>query len=320
MMRFCLPLILLGIVTSSPAESLRLEGSAFRVPTNCDIVWSATNPLPRGLWIYKVMPEAFTAAVVSNAMAIGHFQMENLTKSDGSQFQDKHLIYFWNKNEFDRPRFLSIAPTLGMMKYVSRKDSTVAVEDVPTSAEAETLARDVLFQLGIDRSLLADRIRHGYDETSSPIDRQSHPLGSPQVVTRGLSFERRVDGIALSADWCFLIHFGSHGRIEDFTLRWRNLLPSESHGVLARDEIIQTIKSGQAVMPEQFYDTSGLKQARNLTIVKAIPRYYDGTGKQALPFLWPYLELEVQAELASKATSVFVLRSPILSGPEAHKR
>jgi hypothetical protein len=305
--------VVTGICFASPAESIRLEGQAFHPFTNAEIVWSATNVFPRGLWIYKVMPEAFSAVVVSNAMAIGHFQTKDLAKTDHPQFQDKYLIYFQNRNEFSRPRFLSIAPTLGAMKYVSQADSTAPIVGVPTSDEAETLARDVLFQLGIDRSLLVERVRKGYDETSTPIDRQGHTLGTPQAVSRGVSFERRIDGIPLSENWCFLIHFGRQGKIEDFSLKWRNIVPFESHSVLSPAQIIQMIKSGQAVLPSQFFNTGGLDRKKRFTIVKAMPRYYNGNGREFLDFMFPYVEMEIMAEMDGADATTFVIQCPILS-------
>jgi hypothetical protein len=290
---------------------MRLEGEAFHPATNCEVVWSATNALPRGLWIYKVMPEAFSAAVVSNAMALGQFQTTDLAKPDHPPFQDPHLIYFQNQNEFGRPRFLLIAPTLGAMKYVSQKDYKVTVKDVPTSDEAEALARDVLFRLGIDRSLLAESVRKGYDETITHADRQGHTLGAEKVLVRGVSFERRIDGVALSENWCFMIHFGSQGRIEDFSLMWRNILPSESHPVLSAGQIAGMIKSGQAVLPPQYKDLTGLESAKRMSVRKVTPRYYNGNGHEPLDFMVPYAELEMTAEIKGKGTATFILNCPI---------
>ena len=163
---------LVGVNNLSPAESFRLEGEPFNPSTNSEIVWSApTNNLPRGLWIYKVMPEAFSAAVVSNAMNICHFQ-----KNDLAQPPDKNQIVFKNKNKFNQSHVLSIAPTLGGMDYNSQWDYKIPIEDVPSSDEAETLARDILFQLGIDRSSLADKVQKGYDDTSTRYDRQHNQV------------------------------------------------------------------------------------------------------------------------------------------------
>jgi hypothetical protein len=306
--------IILSIL-NSPAESFRLEGEFFQPPTNFPIVWKATNAMPSGLWIYKVMPEAFSAAVVSNAMRIGHFEMKDVSKTSEAQspLKDKHLIYCYNRNEFGKPRFLYIAPTVGAMEYGSQRDYKATVESVPTSEETERLARDVLFQLGIDRSLLAEKVRNGYDEISTKIDPKTHQLsGTPQVVMRGISFERRIDGVPLSSSWCFLIHFRSHGTIEDFTLHWRNFLPSESHRTLTPAEIIEMIKSGQSVFPSQAgASKQEVSEAKMLTVVKVTPRYFNGSGKEWIDFLYPYADLEIAANVDAD-TVTFHLNCPIL--------
>jgi hypothetical protein len=304
---------LLFVSFASPADSFRLEGQAYQPSTNIDIVWKATNDLPRGLWIYKVMPEAFSAAVVSNAMVIGRFQKKDFSKGDHPLLKDKHLIYFFDWNEPNRRRrSLYIAPTLGAMEYQSEADATAPVEGVPTSDEAEMLAREILFQLGIDRSLLADKVQKGYDDTTTKFDRNRKQLGPPQVNRRGVAFARRIDGVLLSQSWSFLIHFGNHGAVEDFSLNWRNLLPYESRHVLTTNQIVEAIKSGKAVLAEQFGDLTDLNQTKKLTVLKITPRYYNGRKGEALEFLHPYADLELVADLGNTNTALFFLTCPII--------
>jgi hypothetical protein len=310
---------LLGISFSSPADSFRLEGEVFHPATNLDVIWKATNDLPRGLWIYKVMSEAISAAVISNAMRLGHFTLKNYSKNTESAFQDKHLIYFfaWNNETNHQRRFLYIAPTLGTMQYSSDKDHEAPIESVPTAEEAEKMAEDVLFQLGIDRSLVCNP-QTGYDETSIryKYNRQTHeliPPGTTNVTLRGVAFHRQIDGILESSVWCFLIHFRSHGEIEDFSLTWKNLLPQESRRALKPDEIVQMIKSGQAVLPPQFSDTSDLDGAKRFDVIKATPYYQTGNGKEALDFVYPYIEMEISADFGTNNSRLFYLQCPILS-------
>lgn len=297
---------------SSLAGTFRLEGNAFKPATNCPIVWNATNAFPSGLWVYKVMPEAFSSAVVSNAMRLGEFKNQDLSKTGQPLLNDKHLIYFLNKNEYGKPRYLFIAPTIGAMEYSSQKDYTAPVENVPSSEAAEKLARDILFQFGIDRSLLGERVKSGYDETTTKIDRQGNMLGEPQVIVRGISFERRINGIPLSEAWCFLIHFGSNGRIEDFKLRWRNLLPYKSNPTFTPSEIVELIKTGQSIFPPQAgggdFDIS---KATKLTVEKITPRYFNGAGKEWLDFIYPYADLDMSAEIGAEK-AIFYLTCPLV--------
>jgi len=298
---------------NSQADLFQLEGVPYKPPTNAMIAWQATNSFPHGLWVYKVLPESFSMAVVSNAMKLGLFEMKDFSKGEHPTLKDKHLICFNNKNEFNHRRVLYIAPSLGVMEFSSMGSSSVPIEDVPTSDEAETLARNVLFQLGIDSSLLSDKVQKGYDDTRTQIDREGHKLGEARVFRRGVAFSRRIDGIQLSDSRCFLIHFGNHGRIEDFSLIWRNILPYESHDVLTPEQIVKIIESGKAFLPEQFSDLSGIDSARHLSVVKATPRYYNGIGKEHLDVMYPYLDLEILADVKDKDAATFHLTCQIIS-------
>ncbi len=146
--------IILGGSFNSPADLFRLEGESYHPLTNVEIVWKATNNLPRGLWVYKTIPQNFSMAVVSNLMAIGGFEWKNLSKSPRSPLLDKNLIHFQKSTGY-----LNIAPTLGWIEYCPNEsnDPRAPVVNVPDKAEVEKLALDILFQIGIDRSLLCGK-------------------------------------------------------------------------------------------------------------------------------------------------------------------
>jgi hypothetical protein len=260
------------------------------------------------------MPEAFSAGVISNAMELGRFHKCDFSKSEESMFPDKFLACFRNKNESGKPQTLLVAPTLGLMKFSSLKDARTGTADVPSVERAEFLARGVLFQLGIDRSLLAPKVRGGYDEVVTRLDKNGNKTGDSTTVSRGVSFVRLIDGIPLSESWCFLIHFGNHERLEDFLLKWQNLLPFESHRTFTVEEIVQVIKAGKAIVPEQHSDLTALLSVTKLKVIKATPRYYSGKFKEPVGFVFPYVELELASEeTAAVAEAKFIVFCPLLS-------
>ncbi|MCI0747837.1 MAG: hypothetical protein L0Y58_20715 [Verrucomicrobia subdivision 3 bacterium] len=86
-------LICLFMCQSVFSGGLILDGPAFTA-TNVSIAWNApTNHWPTSLWIYKVVPQEFSPAVISNLMAIGGFTMKDRSKIEG-QRPDKRLLYF----------------------------------------------------------------------------------------------------------------------------------------------------------------------------------------------------------------------------------
>lgn len=309
--------MLLVACVTSPADSFQPEGQPFHPSTNTQVLCTApTNGLPVGLWVYRVMPEAISAAVVSNAMALGHFTMKDFSKSTHPVIRDKNLIYFFAKNEAGLTRHLFISPGIGAIEYQSERDNSSPAEDAPSAEETEKLARKVLFELGIDSSLICNP-KPGYDETSIRFkwDKEKHravPPGVTNTVLRGIAFQRRIDGVLTSSGWVFMIHFRSHGEIEDYSLTWRNLLPQQSYPLISVDDIVHMIKDGQAVLPEQFDNVTGVAEAKALTITKITPLYFNGSGKEAMDFLKPYAELEMRADFGTNS-STFFLTCPILS-------
>ena len=94
-------------------------------------------------------------AVVSNLMSICEFDWKDMAKKTDTGIPDKNLIWFSDKKA-NWTRYLEIAPSLGWIQFNADSDSKVSTNGVPNDAEAEKLALEILFRLGIDRSLICD--------------------------------------------------------------------------------------------------------------------------------------------------------------------
>jgi len=283
-------LILNGCLTS-PADSLRLAGVTYLPLTNTEIAWSApTNGLPRGLWVYKVIPQDFSMTVVSNAMTIGSFQIRDIINP-----RDTNVIEFRDKkNVISLHRQLTITPALGWVHYSDRWQTNGAPEDVPSDDEAVKLAQDCLFQLGIDRSQF-DKPK--INRTTQIRWHQGNELPE-EVVRREVIFNRCIDGIEQIVG-SFRITFGSHAKIETFDLSWRNLRPYASHKLATVDEITDLIKNGQAVIPLPEFDSTQLDQAKKLTVTKITPYYWGEWPSDRQDFVYPFAQLEMTVNLGN---------------------
>jgi hypothetical protein len=244
-------------------------------------------------------------------MAIGHFGLKDAAKAPYALGADKDAIYFrdtrtaWN-------HALLIAPSLGWIQYFDESSSArEPVEGVPDDAEVERLALDCLLRLGIDQSLLADKPRSRYPAIQGKLAPDGKRT-TRQVFQRGISLVRRIDGI-LDAGKSFWIHFGSHARIKDFDLVWRNLSPHELRPLASPAEVIALIREGRAVAPMQDFDWAGSLKAARLTITDVRLYYFDRPGMEQLDFTYPYAELQIAAESGQTNTNTFYLLCPILS-------
>src|ERR1035437_4208180 len=303
-----------------PASPLRLDSTAlppgerYQPPATVQIIWKATNDLPRALWVYRVIPQTFPAAVVTNLMAIGHLKASDAAKPPSNPPLDRNLMYFRDKKTTWNHSLL-IAPTLGWIQYTDQSGSArEPVEGVPDDAEVETLALDCLLRLGIDRSLLADKPRSRYPAVQGKVDSHGQKL-TEEVFQRGISFVRRIDGV-LDVGKSFWIEFGNRGKINRFDLVWRNLSPHELCPLASPNEVIALIRAGRAVAPMQGFDWTAALHAAQITITDVRLYYCDRPGMEPLDFMYPYADLELVAHFGTNASN-FYLSCSILSSNTA---
>lgn len=283
-------------------------------PANTEIVWDApvTN-VPMGLWVYRVIPQNFSPAILSNLMVYGAFTSKNLAKPT-VQVSDKDLIHFQVTNG-NVTRYLNMAPSVGWIEYYDGAASANVghEEGVPSEGEAIKLAREFLFQLGIDKALAVEK------PTAMSVGRQGDAntsKGTNAVYSRGVFLSRRLDGVNIFGNGIgggLFIEFGNHGKVMNFTLVWRNLMPFRPCRVATPTELVNWIKQGKSTIAEPHED---VRKARRATI-KKITVFYEGADEsQRQEYVRPFAELVIETDLPGKAAR-FVLHCPIIVDKES---
>ncbi len=303
-------LIYAGAACGSLADSFQLEGingESYHLPyADSEIDWKATNDLPKGLWIYKVIPQEFSQSAITNLMSLCGFQWGNMTKYQDDFIPDKNLFRFTDKKQ-NWNKYLIVAPTIGWIEYYT--NSTSSTNGVPSESKAEKLALNVLFQMGIDRSLLCNM--HEHITTQGKLSRNGEKL-STNVVSRGVSYSRLVDGIPSRNSAIFTIDFGGNAQVTHFRLSWRNLLPYEAHPTLEPKQIIDLIKSGQTKI-SIFEENPNLNEVKKISVTSVSPIYFESSGMKPLAFVYPYANLELIADMGGTNSVKFHLQCPIIS-------
>jgi hypothetical protein len=306
-------LILIGASFASLADSFRPEGSRgepYQPPMSVEMAWTATNEVPRGMWIYKAVPQTFSMAVISNLVSICGFDWSNISKKPDSNISDKNQFSF-----SDTPtrwtRHLIVAPTFGWVEFNADSDPKPTANGIPSREDAEKLGMDILFQLGIDRSLISNS-HSGIQTVQGKLSNDGARL-STNVISRGVTFTRMTDGFASQNSATFMANFENHAKVQRLVLSWRNLIPFESHPTLTKDELLQSIKSGECKLPLQTADVSQLDKATKLTVKEINIRYFDIQGYKPLDFSYPFAAVKVLANLEGTNTVTFYLECPILS-------
>ena len=313
MRRYVVLALLLATSHLSPAESFRLQGSAFR-PGDTPVDWEAKVGR-EWLWVYTVIPQSFSPSVISNAMTICRFKPRDVV--DGSA---KGQLRFQDHKQKERVnRCLEISVPAGWMEYWDNAATSGAdgpAEGVPDFKEVERLGLDILFKLGIDRTQISSAPRYKSDVKHS----QMSPAGEPstEVQVRGMKFTRQIDGmyfLGLGSLGGLDVEFGDHAKVVGLVLVWKNLVPHELRRVATPSDMRKYVERGEGVYPAQDVRLQG---ANRFTVKSLIPCYWaDRHGSlRDYEFAYPVASLGVEAQFATNKLD-FTVVCPILAPDQA---
>lgn len=308
-------------VSSARAASAlpALAGFPFN-PGKLQIVWlTQTNQWPEKLWTYKVIPQVFSPAALSNAMAISGFKENDRKRHRAREYPYNHREMRYYTNE-DETRFLIIFPPHGLIEYYTDGATAIGrapIEGVPSDQEVYLRALEIIGKLGISTNELATK--PGVEEfrtyrTATERTRYSRNTNTePQkiVVMRGTSFVRKLDGydiVGTGPTGGFLINFGNNSQISHLTLIWRNYVRDKQAATATPEEIVSRIKKNVFVSshPPEFFQGEG-----KLTINRATIKYSGADEEERQKISLPLIQLE--CEVATAQTNVIVrIEGPIL--------
>jgi hypothetical protein len=286
--------------TSTNGSPAGLQGMKviWAVPTN---VWPVDK-----IWSYKVIPQKFSDAVISNAMALGSFTMKDKRKLSADELAiDKNALCFKNKDE---TKWLGISPALGFIEFYDEnadakavsavKDVPEPVVGVPDLPEATQLGLKYARLLGIEVSQLATKFDtrdldlHWIVTTRGRTD-QKTKTEIDETNDFGVSFTRCIDGIPVSTFGDFEVYFGNNAKVSKLAVSWRNLQPYQLlDNFVTPEQVVKSIQNGQTPLP--ILEGWPIDEIKTLTITNATPRYGRGrkSGDEPLDFVVPALQLD----------------------------
>jgi hypothetical protein len=291
-----------------------------------EIIWSTpTNNWPSALWVYKVIPQGFSPAVVSNLLALGSFTVSDRTNMLGeAPFKDKTILYFRNE---DQSKHLGIFPALGWIDYNDRKAKSASqlesLTGVPDQEETTRLGLKYLRLAGIDISELA--IKPGTCDLDLHWERETLEYTDPKTkssvkVTNlfGVYFNRRIDNINVGGLGLWggaKVSFGNNAKVVDLQICWRNLKPYQLRDFPSPQQITKWVRSGKIAL-HSIQDGNTIRpltsHIKKLTITKATPLYDGKYQDEPMDFVCPYARFEAIAEDGSQTIAVWFI-SPILT-------
>jgi hypothetical protein len=278
-----------------------LEDISPHFSTNTEIIWQApTNSLPKIFWIYKKLPQIFSATTISNAIILASFQDRGFPKPSTNQ------ITIWG-DRFEgepQPPYFSILPDTGQISF-SLGDRRPDSEGIATNQAAVERAWNCLTQLGLDRSQFVKT-----NDTSSG--------------GYGVFLPRQIDGIQVyGGSEGFQIQFNKQ-KVLQFCLLFPNLERDKQNQVANPQQIIACIRAFKTPSPpngeepDYFGRIKKLARAKKITITKITPYYSEGvygespTNNESPKVVTPIAKLEAVVDFGKSNTTVRLL-SPIVS-------
>ena len=294
--------VILATAFASPAAPIILEDISPHLSTNAQIIWQApTNHLPESFWIYKKLPQTFSATTISNAIILVSFQDKGFPKPSTNQ-----IVIWGDRFEGEpQPPCFSILPDLGQMSFTLGDRAADSPEQIPKDEAAVKRAWDCLLKLGIDRT-------------------QFVKTNAAASGVYGVFLPRQIDGIEVyGGSEGFQIQFGKQ-KVLQFCLLFPNLERNAQSQVASPQQIIACIRAFKTPSPpngdepDYFGRIKSLAKAKKLTISKITPYYGEGiygeapTNGESPKIVVPIAEIEAIADFGNSNATVRLL-SPILS-------
>ena len=289
-------------VIAANQVALHELGQRFALPKSAVVEWKAPIHLPSKVTIYRAEPNRFSPAVVSNAMALGHWSLQHRTNVPGRpRNPDKDFLYFQNA---DGVGYLTVYPRHGLIDYLDEQARTpmgARAQNVPNEKGVVRLGREFLKRLEIDERDLAKK-PDGNLRTYGG-QRIRGQRGVEQVISRDVYFVRQADGIPFNGIGNYggvSLTFGDQGKVAELLLVWPALKPIQSLPVAAPADFIKHVKQGNAVIvPGETTElfTSSVQKIVKITVNDITPFYLGSGTHEPKEIIAPFALLEITAHL-----------------------
>jgi hypothetical protein len=279
------------------------------VASDCEIVWKAeTAALPASVKVYQVTPREFGPPVVSNLLALVELKASD-RKQPPTQgvFRQRGVLAFGTRDDM---RNATVVPSQGFLSAVNYQAVAGPRESptaVPGDGEAVERARALVPLLGLDaRELMSSKSNAlpavEFSESAVMKRDKTTRIVSTNIVRRGVSLRRQIDGIPVWGPAGFSVKFGNNSRVASLEAVWRNVRATKEQRVPSAPEFIRAMKAGKT-----FIRSQEPPSFRKLTVTNVHLYYWESEGSVDQKWVYPFATLEASGDNGSGSTSVLIL-------------
>ena len=274
----------------------KANGEAISPRPDLDVRWEGSRNFSRKVWVYDLLPNKFSPAVISNVMALCSF-----TEKDKIE-NDTNGIAFQNA---DRSRTLSISFSSGEIEYETREirySPTNLAVGVPQISQLPPMATNLLHELHINFSDITGYFGTNKIEYLEPALTMFY-VGETTITNipyRTILFKRAVDGMPM-AHHNNRFDIGEHGRILTISITWPNLKRVQSYRTVSSKDAMNFIRASNAIRGPAPTSIGDIDWAniKSVTIVKAVPTYQLGNNQ-----LYPFLRLDALVDTGNETVKI----------------
>ena len=214
-------------------------------PTNAQIIWKApTNTIPKSFWIYKLLPNTFTAPVISNAIVLASFESKGFPQPSTNE-----IILVDRTPEGDDPlagSFAVIIPRAGQISFNKREHQLGSTNDIPSDATVRKKARDCALLLGLNLSELSEG---KFEKSHCEYNEKGGMALDEDICGKSFNLIRNIDGLPFMGESeGFSIEIGSRGVIRSFGLNWPKIDHFVNLQTFAPTQIISMFKDHKTIL------------------------------------------------------------------------
>lgn len=269
-----------------------------------EVIWKApSNGLPATVRAFKVVPTRYAPDAISNLLQLAGLNEQNRERqTQAGVLQGKDVLTFGN---VEGTRHLDIIPSEGTIAFthigVIVTAAKEAVTGVPGTNEALQKAFSFLPILGIAKSEVATNlpgkpIPYTLLEETEFRKNKAAGIFVTNVVGRGVTLYRQIDGIPVWGTAGVFALFGNEGRLANLAVTWRRIEPRGVCRVPTAGEFTARVRSGGALIRKAEAGAS----FKRLTIEKVDLYYWESDGSEHQTGIYPFTVLETVTDRAGE--------------------
>ena len=277
--------------------------------SSIEVAWNvSTNRIPSTVKFFKVISTTYSATAISNLMQIAGLTDKNKKHvTQAGTLGGKDVLTYATKDE---TRHLDIIASEGMIA-LHRAGIVAGPKETVTGVPGTNVIVEKLFQLlpildieksEVARDIPGKPIPYTFVENADIHKDKATGKIVTNIVSRGVSFSRQIDGIPVWGPAGVYAEFGNDGKVAELTATWRSIKPRATSAVPTAKDFVALIRTGKTLIRDE---QAGFTYRK--FVVEDVQLYYwENGGSEHQSSIVPFAVLNVATDLPGENANVLL--------------